>query len=72
VTRAPCLGAEGTRRYWEAERPAREAERATVRDAAAAEIGPVSEREILIAGAVAYWVTCTAGSRDGPLALLRL
>lgn len=46
---------EGTRRYWEAERPAREAERATVRDAAAAEIGTLSEREILIAGAIAYW-----------------
>ena len=46
---------EGTRRYWEAERPAREAERAAVRDAATAEIGPLSEREILIAGAIAYW-----------------
>ena len=46
---------EGTRRYWEAERPAREAERAAVRDAAAAEIGPLTEREILIAGATAYW-----------------
>jgi hypothetical protein len=46
---------EGTRRYWEAERPAREAERAAVRDAAATEIGPLSERETLIAGAIAYW-----------------
>ena len=46
---------EGTRRYWEAERPAREAERAAVRDAATAEIGPLSEREVLIAGAIAYW-----------------
>jgi transcriptional regulator with XRE-family HTH domain len=47
--------AEGTRRYWEAERPAREAERAAATKAAAAEIGPLTEREILIAGATAYW-----------------
>ena len=46
---------EGTRRYWEAERPVREAARATVRDDAAAEIGPLTDREILIAGAIAYW-----------------
>ena len=46
---------DGTRRYWEAERPAREAARAAVRDAAAAEIGPLTEREIIIAGAIAYW-----------------
>ena len=45
----------GTRRYWEAERPARDAARAAVRDAAAAEIGQLSEREILLIGAIAYW-----------------
>ncbi len=50
---------EGTRRYWEAERPAREAARTAVRDAAAAEIGQLSERETLIAGAIAYW--CEGG-----------
>jgi AcrR family transcriptional regulator len=47
--------AEGTRRYWEAERPIREAQREAVRATAAAEIGPLTDREILIAGAIAYW-----------------
>src|SRR5215469_2441980 len=47
--------AEGVRRYWEVERPAREAEREAVRAAAAAEIGSLTPRELLIAGAVAYW-----------------
>jgi transcriptional regulator with XRE-family HTH domain len=47
--------AEGVRRYWAAERPIREAEREAARTAAAAEIGPLSDREIIIAGAVAYW-----------------
>jgi hypothetical protein len=47
--------AEGVRRYWAAERPAREARREAVRAAAAAEIGVSSARDILIAGAIAYW-----------------
>jgi hypothetical protein len=47
--------AEGTRRYWAAERPARQARRAAVRDAAAAQIGGLTDREFLIAGAIAYW-----------------
>ena len=47
--------AEGVRRYWAAERPAREARREAVRAAAAADIGVLSAREILIAGAIAYW-----------------
>jgi transcriptional regulator with XRE-family HTH domain len=47
--------AEGVARYWAAERPIREAEREAVRTAAAAEIGALSDREIIIAGAVAYW-----------------
>src|SRR6266487_2556107 len=42
--------AEGARRYWAAERPAREARRAAAREAAAAEIGELTDREILIAG----------------------
>jgi len=50
---------EGVRKYWDAERPLREAERAAVRVAAAHEIGLLSDREILIAGAVAYW--CEGG-----------
>jgi transposase len=47
--------AEGARRYWEAERPAREAKREATRAVAAAEIGALTDRELLIAGAVAYW-----------------
>ncbi len=47
--------AEGVRRYWAAEHPIREAQRAAARAAAAAQIGRLNEREILIAGAIAYW-----------------
>jgi hypothetical protein len=47
--------AEGVRRYWAAERPVREAQREATRAAAAAEIGAVTQRELLIAGAIAYW-----------------
>lgn len=47
--------AEGARRYWAAERPRREADREAVRAAAAAEIDHVSAREMIIAGAIAYW-----------------
>jgi transposase len=47
--------AEGVRRYWAAERPVREAQREATRAAAAAEIGSLSQRELLIAGSIAYW-----------------
>jgi hypothetical protein len=47
--------AAGARRYWAAERPAREAARAAVSAAAAADIGTLTAREIIIAGAIAYW-----------------
>ena len=47
--------AEGTRRYWAVERPARGALRAAVREVAAAQVGELTDREILIAGAIAYW-----------------
>lgn len=47
--------AEGARRYWAAERPAREARREATRAAAAAEMGGLSSREVLLVGAVAYW-----------------
>lgn len=52
-----CLkrSAEGVRRYWAAERPIREAERAAISAAAAAQLGELNDREILIAGAIAYW-----------------
>ncbi len=47
--------AERMRRYWAAERPVRAAIRAAAGAAAAADVGGLSDREILIAGAVAYW-----------------
>lgn len=47
--------AEGVASYWEAERPIREARRQAIRESAGAEIGALTAREILIAGAVAYW-----------------
>src|SRR5579864_8395813 len=46
--------AERMRRYWTAERPARAARRAAASAAAAASIGGLTDREILIAGAIAY------------------
>src|SRR6266699_1671653 len=55
--------AEGARRYWAAERPAREARRTAARQAAAAQIGELTDREILIAGAIAYWCE---GSKNKP------
>jgi hypothetical protein len=47
--------AEGSRRYWEVERTVREARRVAQTGRAKAEIGAMTDREILIAGAVAYW-----------------
>src|ERR1700748_3882063 len=46
--------AEGTRRYWAAERPVRAAARAATCAAAAIQIGALTDRELLIAGAIAY------------------
>jgi len=47
--------ADGIAKYWAAERPVREARRQQISDRAAAQIGELSDREILIAGAIAYW-----------------
>jgi transposase len=47
--------AAGVRRYWVGERSIREDHREAVRAAAADEIGGLTDREIIIAGAVAYW-----------------
>jgi len=47
--------AEGVERYWAAERPARAAARAAISAAAAAQVGKLTDREIIIAGAIAYW-----------------
>jgi hypothetical protein len=54
---------DGLRRYWAQERRLREAWREALRMAAAAEIGNLSDREILIAGAIAYWCE---GSKNKP------
>ena len=43
------------RRYWTAERQVRAARRAAASAAAAASTGSPTDREVLIAGAVAYW-----------------
>jgi hypothetical protein len=55
--------AEGVRRYWAVERSVREAEREATRVTAAAQIGRLNDREVLIAGAVAYWCE---GSKNKP------
>lgn len=47
--------AEGARRYWAVQRPLREAVRGRAVTAAAAQIGKLSDRELLIAGAITYW-----------------
>ncbi len=47
--------AEGVHRYWARERQARGARRAADVAAAATEINDLTDREILIAGAIAYW-----------------
>lgn len=57
---------EGSDRFWAAERPTREARREAVRAAAAGEIGSLSPREVLIAGAIAYWCE---GSKSKPYKL---
>lgn len=46
---------ERMRRYWTVERPVRAARRAAAAATAAASIGDLTDREIVIAGAVAYW-----------------
>jgi predicted transcriptional regulator len=47
--------AAGVRRYWAGERSIREAQREATRAAAADQIGQLTDREIIIAGTVAYW-----------------
>jgi transcriptional regulator with XRE-family HTH domain len=47
--------AEGSRRYWAVRRQADETSRAAARAAAVAEIGNPTDRELIIAGAIAYW-----------------
>jgi hypothetical protein len=47
--------ADGVERYWASERAAREAARVAISAAAAAQVGELTGREIIIAGALAYW-----------------
>lgn len=56
--------AERMRRYWAAERPIRAAKRAAASAVAAHSIGGLTAREIVIAGAVAYWCE---GAKNRPL-----
>jgi hypothetical protein len=55
--------AAGAARYWAAERLVREAKRQAVRTRAFEQIGGMSAREMLIAGAIAYWCE---GSKNKP------
>lgn len=55
--------AEGVSRFWEAESLRREARRQAVSDEAAVGIGSLTDRELLIAGAIAYWCE---GSKNKP------
>jgi hypothetical protein len=61
--RSRRLAAAGVQRYWATERPAREAARTAISAAAAAEVGELTDREITIAGAIAYWCE---GSKSKP------
>jgi hypothetical protein len=55
--------AEGTRRYWAARRLSREANRTAARATTASQIGALTDRELIIAGAIAYWCE---GSKNKP------
>jgi transposase len=59
--------AEGVSRYWAAEHARREAQRQDISDRAAAEIGSLTDREVLIAGAIAYWCEGSRTSRIGEM-----
>jgi transcriptional regulator with XRE-family HTH domain len=53
----------GVSAFWAAESPRREARRRAVSEAAAAEIGSLTDREVRIAGAIAYW---SEGAKNKP------
>jgi transcriptional regulator with XRE-family HTH domain len=55
--------AAGVSAFWAAESPRREARRRAISEAAAAEIGSLTDREVIIAGAVAYW---SEGAKNKP------
>jgi transposase len=57
--------ADGVAEYWAAERLVREARRQQISDNAAAQIGELSDREVIIAGAIAYWCEGTKSKSYG-------
>ena len=58
--------ADGVARYWEAVGTIREARRHAICESAVAQIGTVNNREILIAGAIAYWCEGTKSKPYAP------
>src|SRR5258706_7247432 len=58
--------ADAVAAYWAAERPRREAVRQAIRADAAERIGLLTERDVLVAGAIAYWCE---GSKSKPYRL---
>jgi transcriptional regulator with XRE-family HTH domain len=55
--------AAASARFWAAESPRREARRRAITESAAGQVGLLSDREVVIAGAVAYWCE---GSKNKP------
>jgi Homeodomain-like domain len=58
--------ADGVARYWEAVGTIREARRHAICESAVAQIGTMNDREVLIAGAVAYWCEGTKSKVYAP------
>ncbi|MCF6522227.1 hypothetical protein HOY81_03830 [Streptomyces sp. JJ36] len=63
--RSPEEASAIARRGWEATLARREAERRATKEAAAAEIGPLSDRELFLVGVGLYWAE---GAKDKPYA----
>ncbi len=55
--------AAGVSAFWVAESPRREARRRAISEAAAAQIGSLTDREVIIGGAIAYW---SEGAKNKP------
>lgn len=58
--------ADGVARYWEAVGTIREARRHAICESAVAQIGAMNDREVLIAGAIAYWCEGTKSKPYAP------